>query len=88
METGKLFSFSLNLHTEWFVALLKTTHSEVFQGVHIVSKVQSALLPNPKGTGGDKGLSINFSECGVSCRWINQQLSVEREHYKENNMTE
>ena len=74
----------MNLHTERFIALLETAHREVFQGVHIVSKVQSALLPDPQGTGGDKRLSINFSECGVPCRWINQQLSVEREHYKEN----
>ena len=74
---------SLNLHAEWFIALLKSAHCEVLQRIHIVSKIQSALLADPQGTRGDKGLSINFSECGVSCRWINQQLSVEREHYKE-----
>ena len=45
-----------------------------------MSKVQSALLSDAQGTGRDKGLSIYFRECGVPCRWINQQLAIQREH--------
>ena len=72
-----------NLHTEGLVSLLESTHGEIFQRVHVVTKVQPAFLSNSQGAGRDEGVSGNLCECGVSSRGIHQQFSVQGKNWKE-----
>ena len=72
--------FIINLHAEWFISLLKPTHCEILEGVDFMTEVQSALLSDPEGGGGNKGLPADLREGCVSGRRVNQQLTVQRKH--------
>jgi hypothetical protein len=75
------FSIKIDLHTERFISLLKSTHGEELERVDVMPEVELDSLADVKTARRNKVFTDDFAEGGITGTWVDQKLSVLRETF-------
>ena len=78
-KTAQIIILACYLHTERLITFLKTTHGEVPQCIHILTKCKLGFLTNSQCKSRNKWITLNIWKWCLTTQGIHQKLTIEWE---------